>query len=31
MSDDKPVSRFWACLFANSIFALFWVLKMKKW
>ena len=26
----EPVSRFWACLFASSIFALFWTQKMKK-
>ena len=26
----EPVSRFWACLSASSIFALFWTQKMKK-
>lgn len=26
----EPVSRFWACFFASSIFALFWTQKMKK-
>ena len=28
--NKKPVSRFWACLFAPSIFALIWTLKIKK-
>ena len=27
---EEPVSRFWACLFANGLAALFWTLKMKK-
>ena len=26
----EPVSRFWACLFSPSIFALIWTLKLKK-
>ncbi|ABK77138.1 hypothetical protein CENSYa_0505 [Cenarchaeum symbiosum A] len=30
MKHNAPVSRFWACFFAGSIFALFWTLKMKK-
>ena len=29
-SHEKPVSRFWACLFSASIFALIWTLKLKK-
>lgn len=28
--NGEPVSRFWACFFSNSIFALFWTFKMKK-
>ncbi|MDA7940288.1 MAG: hypothetical protein MPJ06_08280 [Nitrosopumilus sp.] len=28
--DEEPVSRFWACVFANGIFALFWTLKIRK-
>ncbi|RNJ76194.1 MAG: hypothetical protein D9C04_02245 [Nitrosopumilus sp. B06] len=27
---DSPVSRFWACFFSHSIFALFWTIKMEK-
>lgn len=27
---EEPVSRFWACVFANGLGALFWTLKMKK-
>ena len=28
--NEEPVSRIWACVSANGIFALFWTLKMKK-
>ncbi len=27
---EKPLSRFWACFFCGTIFALFWTQKMKK-
>ena len=32
--DPKPMSRFWSCFFAGTIFALFWTVPMKtsiKW
>lgn len=28
--DNEPVSRFWACFFSASIFALVWTFKLKK-
>ena len=28
--EEKPVSRFWACFFSTSIFALLWTQKMEK-
>ena len=27
---ERPMSRFWSCFFAGSIFALYWTLPMKK-